>query len=415
MGTRPRTNGHYGGTSLKGLRRNNRGFVYRAIWDLKRVSRAELASVTGLHPATITHIVDELLADNMIVEVGSADPTIGRPRLQLQVHAEVAYVVGVSMTREAVSAALIDLGGAVSEVIQIDGLDLAEKQEYTVNRLRQAIEMLLEGAASTGRNVIGIGIGFPGPVDPATGQTYLTEAKGIREPLSFYLGARLAEYFKHPLYIDNDSNALALAEQYFGECHNVHDFVCINCGIGIGAGIVCNGDVYYGPYGNAGEIGHNVVDIDGVECVCGNRGCLTCYASIPAIIEQVATVLPHYPEPPTLNYIATLYREGHERVIEVVDRISRYLGLSIINIVNTLAPEVVVLSSHLEQLAPIIAQNIQVQMRHNLASPMHEHTQIVSSRLKYASLQGSAMLVIRQIYTSGSFHIHSDAALSSTK
>src|SRR5579885_1222039 len=97
-------NRSYGGTSLKGLRRNNRGLVYRAIWDLQNISRAELATVTGLHPATITHIVDDLLADRLILEVGATETAVGRPPLQLKINSEAAYIVGFSLARTAVSA-----------------------------------------------------------------------------------------------------------------------------------------------------------------------------------------------------------------------------------------------------------------------------------------------------------------------
>ncbi len=394
-------NRSYGGTSLKGLRRNNRGLVYRAIWDLQNISRAELATVTGLHPATITHIVDDLLADRLILEVGATETAVGRPPLQLKINSEAAYIVGVSLARTAVSAALIDLGGNVGEDVHFGGLNLLDEKEYTIARLQQAIELLVERAQAMGHEVIGIGVGFPGPVDPSTGQTYLPEAHGLREPFSPSLREVLAERFKKPVFIDNDANAMALAEKYFGEGQHANNFVCIDCSLGIGASIVINGEIYYGMRGDAGEIAHNSVDIEGRLCECGRRGCLTCYASIPDILQQVseATSLP--PETLSVNQIAALYTAGHKEVVEVIQQIATYLGHEVINIVNLIAPEVVILTGDLDRLAYIMASRIQQQVRAFLAAPLCDSVRVVSSHLKQASLQGAAMLVIRKIYETG--------------
>lgn len=391
----------YGGTSLKGLRRNNRGLVYRAIWDLKGISRAELATVTGLHPATITHIVDDLLNDQMIVEIGATEAPVGRPPSQLKINAEAAYVISVSLSREDVSAALIDLGGNVGENIHFGGLNLLDEQEYTLACLQQAVELLLERAQAINRKVIGIGVGFPGPVDPSTGQTYLPEAHGLREPFPFSFRNILAERFKQPVFINNDANAMALAEKYFGEGQHANDFVCIDCSLGIGASIVINGEIYYGARGNAGEIAHNSVDIEGKLCDCGRRGCLTCYASIPEIIRQVAEVTSLDRETLTVNQIAALYTAGHQEIIEVIQQIATYLGHEVINIVNLVAPEVVILTGDLDRLAHIMAARIQQQVRDYLAAPLSNSVRVVSSQLKQAPLQGAAMLVIHKIYETG--------------
>lgn len=400
MNTKLRTRS-YGGTSLKGLRRNNRGLVYRAIWDLKSISRAELAAATGLHPATITHIVNDLLDEQMVLEVGATEAPVGRPPSQLKINAGAAYVVSVSLARTAASAALIDLGGNVGEDIHFGGLNLVNEQEYTIARLQQAVEMLLERAQAMNRRVIGIGLGFPGPVDPTTGQTYLPEAHGLRAPFFPSFRNALAERFKQPIFIDNDANAIALAEKYFGEGQHANNFVCIDCSLGIGASIVINGEIYYGMRGDAGEIAHNSVNITGKLCECGRRGCLTCYASIPEIIQQVAEAASLAPETLSVNQIAALYTAGHKEVIEVVQQIAAYLGHEVINIVNLVAPEVVILSGDLDRLAPIIADRIQQQIRDFPAAPLCDSVQVVSSHLKQASLQGAAMLVIRKIYETG--------------
>lgn len=394
-------NRNYGGTSLKGLRRNNRGLVYRAIWDLQGISRAELATVTGLHPTTITHIVDDLLNDQMLLEIGTTEAPIGRPPLQLKINAEAAYIISISLARSDVWAALIDLGGNVGENIHFGGLNLLDEQESTLACLQQVIELLLERAQAINRRVIGIGVGFPGPVDPSTGQTYLPEAHGLRESFPLSFRDILAERCKQPVFIDNDANAMALAEKYFGEGQHANDFVCIDCSLGIGASIVINGEIYYGARGSAGEIAHNSVDIEGKLCDCGRRGCLTCYASIPEIIRQVAEVASLDQETLTINQIAALYIAGHQEVIKVVQQIATYLGHEVINIVNLVAPEVVILTGDLDRLAHIMAAHIQQQIRDYLAAPLSNSVRVVSSHLKQAPLQGAAMLVIHKVCETG--------------
>ena len=398
---------YYTGANQKSLRCNNRGLIYRAIWEMKRVSRAALANETGLHPATITHIVNDLMEDSLVVEVGSVESASGRPPLQLEINPEAAYVVGVNLTRTTISAALIDLSGKVGEVITFGGLHLLKEQDYTLMRLRRAIALLLESASMTGYRVIGIGVGVPGPVDPSTGHIYLTDAEAAHIPLSLPFVTLLSEQFHLPAYVDNNSNTLALSEKYLGEGRQVENFVCINCAFGVGGSLVLNGELYHGPRGGAGEIGHIVVNTEGVPCTCGNRGCLELYVSEPAIIRQVAGVVPGGSQTLTINQIVSLYNAGHEAVIEVIQHVSTYMGYGVINVVNTLAPELVVLGGSLGQLTPIIADQVQERVRHSLASPLHQHIRVISSQVENGAVRGAAMLVIRQVQTIGSYDLSS--------
>jgi N-acetylglucosamine repressor len=401
---------YYIGANQKSLRCNNRGLIYRAIWEMKHISRAALANETGLHPATITHIVNELMDVNLVVEVGSVESASGRPPLQLEINAKAAYVVGVNLTRTTISAALIDLSGNVGEVITFDGLNLLKEQDYTLMRLRRAIALLLESNSMTGYRVIGIGVGVPGPVDPSTGHIYLADAEAAHIPLSLSFATLLSEQFHLPAFVDNNSNTLALSEKYLGEGRHVENFVCINCAFGVGGSLVLNGELYYGPRGGAGEIGHIIVNTEGAPCTCGNRGCLELYASEPALISQVARGISDSSQTLTVNQVAALYNAGHEAVVEVIQRVSTYMGYAVINVVNTLAPELVVLGGSLGQLTPIIADQVQERVRHSLASPLHQHTRVVSSQIENGAVRGAAMLVIRQVQTIGSYDLSSHLA-----
>jgi glucokinase len=112
----------------------------------------------------------------------------------------------------------------------------------------------------------------------------------------------------------------------------------------------------------------------------------------------------------TVNQVAALYNAGHEAVVEVIQRVSTYMGYAVINVVNTLAPELVVLGGSLGQLTPIIADQVQERVRHSLASPLHQHTRVVSSQIENGAVRGAAMLVIRQVQTIGSYDLSSHMA-----
>lgn len=403
----------YAGANQLSLRRGNRSVVFRAVWTLKRISRIELAAKTGLHPGTITHIVDELIKEGLLKESGIAETSIGRPALQLEINPELAYVVGVNLTRDSVSAALIDLSGQVSQEVSFGGLQVRSDNKYLINRLLQSIEIILEDASLAGRNVIGIGVGAPDRDCVTPLHKRLASVSGPNGPHEEEtLGEIIINRFELPVVIDQNANTLALDLQYFGDLGSISNFVFIRCGFGVGGSIVINHEIYQGNQGSV-EFGHLTVDTRGETCRCGNTGCLELYCSLPAITGRVAANL-GVPAPSlTVEQIAAAYNDGHAAVVETIRDVAKYLGCAAVNIVNSLAPEAVYLGGPLGPLAPILAQLVQEYIETRIYPTLRGRVQVIGVGQPIGQVRGAAMLIIRNIINTGTLGFGASPAAGS--
>ena len=187
-----------------------------------------------------------------------------------------------------------------------------------------------------------IGITIPGLTDPATGTWVYACFSGIRDvPIAKILSEK---YGNKPVFIDNDVNACAWAERQFGICKETKNFLWITVSNGIGGGLVLNGEIYRGYFGNAGEIGHfNVVEEDGFRCGCGNNGCLEAEAAGPGIARYYASLLNEKSPKLSAREIAELARTGDETAQSVFDRTGRLIGKAASYAVNLLNLEKVVI------------------------------------------------------------------------
>lgn len=394
----------YTGANQATVRRNNRAVIYAAIWETGPVSRAELATRSGLHAATVTHIVDELLAEGLVKETGIAESaTVGRPPVYLEIEPGAAYVVGVNLARNGVRAMLCDLRGRPVEQCSFGGQHSSVEGEVALARLHAAVDMLLGVAQSAGYRVAGIGFGVPGPVDPLTGQVYRSPNWHMWDGGGSYpMGQMLAERFHLPIFVDNNANGSALAERYFGVGRTFRNFLYISCGFGVGGGVIMDGELFRGFYGGAGEVGHVTVNPAGPACACGNIGCLEVYTRVPAVLRRVAEALGVSPDEIDVERASALYHMDHPQVVPVIEEVAGYFTTATVNAVNTLAPEAVVIGGMLGPLAPIIAARVQAEVRHRVFSVLSEHIRVMGSGLPDAPLLGAATLVLREVVRSGS-------------
>src|SRR5438128_7027736 len=207
-------------------------------------------------------------------------------------------------------------------------------------------------AAARGKEIGGLGIGSPGPLDTKTGIVLLTPNLGWT---NFPLRDRLAGALNLPATLDNDANCAMSGEWWRGAARGAQHVVGLTIGTGIGGGIVLDGEVYRGASDIAGEIGHMTIDLNGRRCKCGNYGCLEAYASGPAIaaraVEGIAdgtdTSLPKYVNGDLSKITAQLVYEaahdGDDYALEVVKDTAKFLGVGVANIINIFNPQVVVI------------------------------------------------------------------------
>ncbi|EGX58659.1 transcriptional regulator, partial [Streptomyces zinciresistens K42] len=263
-----RTEGGAGGVNLDALRSHNTALVL----DLLRtagaggISRLEVAERTGLTPQAVSKITARLREDGLAAEAGRRASTGGKPRTVLRLVPEAGHAVGVHLDRDALTAVLCDLTGAVVAE-RSTPLDLGAGAEPVVERAVRAVGELAADGGRPGA-VLGVGVALPGPLDHRRG--VLHRVTGFPQWNGFPLRDVLARRLGLPVVVDKDTNAAALGLAVGGEGAS---FAYLHFGAGLGGGLVIGGAVHRGSRTGAGEFGHQVVQLDGPPCGCGNRGC----------------------------------------------------------------------------------------------------------------------------------------------
>jgi len=273
-----------------------------------------------------------------------------------------------------------------------------------------SIERLVAGVsaalAARGLTVAGIGVGAPGPVDVETGRVgdpAPHAADLVGQPIAARLGAR----FGVPVFVDNDVNALALAEWRFGTGRGARSLVVLAPGTGFGAGVILDGRLVRGVAGFGGEFGHTPVKFDGPPCWCGGRGCLAVYASGRGIAEAVRARVAGHAESPllaaaggaadriTAELVFRAAADGDPVATTVVDEACRALGAMLATIVNGLNPEVVVVTGGVAaSLAALEKRILAATAEHAFARALAATRITIVPGDKRLTMRGAAALVL---------------------
>ncbi len=308
----------------------------------------------------------------------------------------------------------VDLGGTniVAGALAEDGSDLlALRSEPTradqgadavVDRMARMIEAVIaETMAQTGAkrdDVIGIGVGSPGPLDRERGIVVTTPNLGWT---NFPLRDAIQERTRLPVRIDNDANCATLGEWWLGAARGANNVIGMTIGTGIGGGIIIGGRLYHGASDVAGEIGHATIDITGRRCKCGNYGCLEAYASGPSIADRAreavsgddnAMMIRMAGGDPGRITAATVYeaaKKGDDTALDVVRETSRFLGAGIANLLNIFNPDVVVIAGGVTQAGDTLFAPLRREVRKRAFKPAVEACQIVPGVLTAAGVVGA--------------------------
>ncbi len=273
-------------------RRDARARIVGVLAEAGAVSRAELARRAALAPSTVSAVVSELHAAGLVVE--PAEPVrrhergaIGRPPVLIALHRRAGVVAGLDFGKRHVRLALSDLSHALlaERHLPLDA-DLPAKDAIAL--AVRLFDDALEEAEVLRDEVVGVGMGLPGPVHRPSGEL------GNSTILPGWAGTRAAPAVQAalgvPVEVENDANLGALGEWMWGAGRGADDLAYVKAATGIGAGFIVAGAPYVGAGGTAGELGHTVVDPGGPICRCGNRGCLETYAGAPALLGSLRDV-----------------------------------------------------------------------------------------------------------------------------
>ncbi|WP_223267551.1 ROK family transcriptional regulator [Streptosporangium nondiastaticum] len=336
--------------SQSSLHRANLERVVRAVRTAGSLTQAEIARTTGLSAATVSNIVREL-KEGGTVEV-TPTSSGGRRARSVSLSGDAGVVVGVDFGHTHLRVAV---GNLAQRVLAEDAepLDVDASAAQGLDRAEQLVRRLIDDAGIDPGKIIGVGLGVPGPIDVETGTL------GSTAILPGWAGTNprdeLAARLSVPVHVDNDANLGALGELVWGAGRGAADLAYIKVASGVGAGLVINGQIYRGPGGTAGEIGHITLDESGPVCRCGNRGCLETFTAARYVLPLLHSA---HGSDLTVARMVQLAREGDPGCRRVISDVGRHIGSGVANLCNLLNPRRVVLGGDLAPsgelvLAPI--------------------------------------------------------------
>jgi glucokinase-like ROK family protein len=258
--------------------------VIRALRRQGRISRTEISNITGWSKAKASQEIRSLVDKGYLVEFGEGISQGGRKPRLLRINNQLGYIVGIDIGATSMDIALADVTGSILQR-QSEPTDVKLNPEAVLGRCSELLLELLQVQGVTPAQILGIGVGVPGPVNFARG---VLVAPPLMPEWENFL---IRDFFKKTftsafVVVDNDVNIMALGEQRAGDGTGVDHFIFIKIGTGIGAGIISNGKIHRGSDGSAGDIGHICVNKEGPLCACGNKGCLEAMAAGPAIMSK---------------------------------------------------------------------------------------------------------------------------------
>ncbi|MET9532302.1 MULTISPECIES: ROK family transcriptional regulator [unclassified Streptomyces] len=376
--------------SQTSLHRANLERVVRAVRMAGSLTQAEIARSTGLSAATVSNIVREL-KEGGTVEVTPTSAG-GRRARSVSLSGSAGIVIGVDFGHTHLRVAVGNLAHQVLAE-ESEPLDVDASSAEGFGRAEELVNRLIEATGIGADKVVGVGLGVPGPIDVESGTLGSTSIlpgwSGINP--SDELASRLGV----PVYVDNDANLGALGELVWGSGRGVRDLAYIKVASGVGAGLVIDGQIYRGPGGTAGEIGHITLDESGPVCRCGNRGCLETFTAaryvLPLLESSHGTGL-------TIERVVQLARGGDPGCRRVIADVGRHIGSGVANLCNLLNPTRVVLGGDLAEAGELVLGPIRESVgRYAIPSAARQLSVLPGALGGRAEVLGALALVLSEM------------------
>ena len=311
----------------------------------------------------------------------------------VQLNPESRYVIGIQLARKHINSGLFNLEGKILNSEKVEMATPLQVDEV-IAVMKDSVQKLI-AAPGIRERVRAIGIAAPGPLNLRKGRvTFISHFLGWRD---IPLKEILEKEFQMETIIAHDAHAAALAEKWLGIGREAQNLIYVAAGReGVGAGLIFNQDIYYGSLGIAGEIGHTSIDLNGPCCECGNIGCLELYCTGEILVRKIQEALEAGAEsacfakdsPLLFNDIVAAVRSGDPLTVGLVREMGRYLGAAIVNLINTLNPDMVILGDRLSEFGPIWLETIRDAVYPRLLPEIANHV-----RIELTSFEGDAFLI----------------------
>ena len=319
------------------------------------------------------------------------------------------YIVGVDLGGTNIVVGAMPEDGSRELGVRSESTHAERGAEAVVDRIvsmiAQVISDVIAKHGAKPQDFLGVGIGAPGPLDRENGIVVVAPNLGWR---NFPLRDAISERINLPATLDNDANCATVGEWWRGAAQGGENVVGLTIGTGIGGGIVLGGRLYHGSADVAGEIGHTTIDSTGRYCRCGNYGCLEAYASGPAIalrareaLERDEVSMLHKMVSGKLDQLtaATVYEaanKGDALALEVVRDTAKFLGTGVANLLNTLNPDVVVITGGVTRAGDRLFEPLRAEVKRRAFRPAVEACRIVPGKLDGTAGMVGAVATFKQ-------------------
>jgi predicted NBD/HSP70 family sugar kinase len=375
------------------VRRLNLSRLLRQVHVHGNLTRSELVADTGLNRSTVAGLIREFEDVGLVEEVAGRAGGVGRPSLGVAPIPSAAVVAAFDVRVDHVVAAVMGLGGVILARTETEIPDSQSGPDDLVRALVQTCEQMFhevpEGAAW-----VGTGVSLPGVIDPESGWVRVAPNLGWRDvDLAALLADALAEHFSGSpaVALANDANAGVLAEVNRGAGRSLSDLIFLLADVGIGAGIMVGGRLMTGTSGFAGEVGHLIVNPNGRSCRCGNRGCWETEIGRDAVLRTGTG------NRVSVEQVMDAARAGDENAILGLKEMIGWLGIGLVNLINSFNPQAIILGGHLSALMEALDADIRDTLP-TLWSASSNQLQLVTPTLgQDASLIGAAELAFEDL------------------
>lgn len=362
------------------IRDINSKLVLETVLSKTPISRAQLSKELGLTKATISTIVQDLIDRNLLLEIGNDNTEFGRKPILLSFNKDAGYALCIDI---GVTECHLLLSNLIGESIHTTQFNSPKDINQLCPLLIHYIDSTIDGLPSSPYGIVGITLSIHG----------VTHDKDIvftpyYDISKLNLVKQLEDVYTIPIYIENEANLSAIAEHSF--CYHNADIASVSIHSGIGLGLIMNHRLVKGYQGYSGEIGHTIINIDGLSCPCGNRGCLEQYVSEAALLKEFCRRkgIVHT----SFIEFASYYEKGDSDAAIVIQHFFQYMGVCLNNILNTYNPEIIVINSKFTTYYPEFIKCITSR----LTSRMNNYTNIVNSNLAdQASLLGGVCVSVQ--------------------
>lgn len=387
------------------IKRLNQMAILRFIQQNEPTSRHEIGQACGLASSTVSTLVAELVEIGIVKHLGEGQSIGGRRPVTLGLNEGAGHVIAVDVGSTTITCGRVDLHARIHDKLAVPTpRDPEESVAATVQLVEQVHQQALLHDSPP---IIGVGVATTGYVHPSSGIVVRASNLGW---YNVDLKKEILAVTGLPTLVDNNTNAAALGELYYGSGAGTKNFIYVAIGNGIGAGLVLDGQLFRGTRNGAGEIGHTTIVADGPRCACGRVGCLEAVASGSAIERIARTAAAESPVlrkhrrrgKLTAEDVFRYAMEGDAASLAIVDSALTYLADAISNLVNLLNPDRVILGGGLTRSGEFFMDRFLAKVKPRLLPDQNGHVGFgLSESNEDSGLRGAATLVLQQLFDTG--------------